>query len=190
MWHLFATYLPNWVRGVALHSHSQSWTLQSFSLQSVWLVLERPATAEARALKRRWSLSECGLDCRQNSKANIDEAFVCSPSWMLWRAAVVQRFHQHDRLLLAVEELIAVGPEQPSTSISQPYSRRCGVGGWVKHWDRGIPERAEEGREMWKTSDFFWHLRPITFKTKRAQAAVLVGNSGHQTDSHSLGEKL
>lgn len=64
---------------------------------------------------------QSGPDCRQNSKANTDEAFVCSPSWILWRAAVVQRFHQHDRLLLGGEELIAVGPEQPSTSISRPF---------------------------------------------------------------------
>lgn len=135
---------------------------------------------------------QSGPDCRQNSKANIDEAFVCSPSWILWRAAVVQRFHQHDRLLLAGEELIAVGPEQPSTSISRPFSRRCGVGGWVKHWDGGGGDTRESWRGQRDVGNIWFLLtsQANNLQNKVRSAAVLVGNSGHQTDSHRLREKL
>lgn len=84
----------------------------------------------------------------------------------MWQAAVVGRFHQPDRLLLAGEELIAVGPEQPSTSINKSPSSSVGLEvGWSVERE-GILERAIEGREMWETSDFLWHLGQITFKTK------------------------
>lgn len=88
------------------------------------------------------------------------------PFWIVWQAAAVGRFHQPDRLRLAEEELIAVGPEQPSTSINKTSFWLCAVGGWVKHWEGGIPERAWDGGEMWGGSDILWHIGPITFKTK------------------------
>ena len=64
------------------------------------------------------------------------------------------RFHQPDRLLLAREELIAVGPEQPSTSINKHPSRSVGLEVGCSIEREGIPERAIEGKEMWETSDF------------------------------------
>lgn len=174
-----------------LYHHEPSSLLTS----SIRLTLYSGAARHCRnegteALVVSAGVCQSGPDCRQNSKANTDEAFVCSPSWILWRAAVVQRFHQHDRLLLGGEELIAVGPEQPSTSISRPFLPP------LRGWRLGETRRWGGTRESWRGQrdvGKIWFLltsQANNLQNKVRSAAVLMGNSGHQTDSHRLRGKL
>lgn len=107
--------------------------------------------------------------------------------WLSTEGKTVKQTHRWSICLQPLLDCVtgSSSGEIPSTRQAASCRRRvncCGTGaafnihqqtsfsvglevGWSIERE-GIPDRAIEGSEMWETSDFLWHLRQITFKTK------------------------